>query len=80
MHWISQSNLEFPQVGEKLKFKGVPSIYYPMFTNIGDFARNNLEKGKIYEVSKVEVNSSWCAVWLVGFGENFFNLSFFEKL
>jgi len=70
---------DFPQVGEKLKFKGVPSMYYPMFTNIGAFAKDNLKKGQEYEVSKVEVYSSWCAVWLKEFGENYFHATFFER-
>lgn len=69
----------FPQVGEKLKFKGVPSVYYPMFTNIGKFAKDNLVVGSEYQVSKVEVYSSWCAVWLNGFGENFFHATFFGR-
>ena len=69
----------FPQVGEKLKFKGVPSVYYPMFTNIGKFAKENLVVGQEYEVSKVEVYSSWCAVWLKEFGEeHFFHTQFFK--
>ncbi len=69
----------FPRRGDKLKFKGVPSMYYPMFISVGKFANENLKIGQEYTVEKVEVNSSWCAIWLEGFGENFFNLSFFEK-
>jgi hypothetical protein len=74
---ITPDYSNFPCAGDKLKFRGVPSMYYPMFTNVGKFANENLKNGQEYIVSRVEVNSSWCAVWLDGFGENFFHYQFF---
>ena len=70
----------FPKVGDKLEFIGVPQFYYPHFTNIGEYARNNLVVGQIYVASKVAVHSSWCEIELEGHGNNFFNLMFFKEI
>ncbi len=68
---------EFPKVGGKITFKGVPKFYYPMFTHIGDYARLNLIINEEYTVIKVEIFSSWNAVYIDGH-EQAFNLSFFK--
>jgi hypothetical protein len=70
---------EFPQAGDVLKFTGVPAFYYPQFTNMRVYANEHLVVGNQYTVSKSEIYSSWCAVWVEGHGENFLNYSFFEK-
>ena len=70
---------DFPKVGDILKYKKVPTIYYPMFTNMKKYAKENLIIGNEYEVSRVEIYSSWCAVWLKNHGDNYLNLCFFEK-
>lgn len=70
---------EFPQTGDILEFKGCPAFYYPMFTNLREYANKNLVVGEKYVVTKSEVYSSWCAVWLEGHGENFLNYCFFKK-
>lgn len=78
----SKPDSNFPKKGDKLKFKKVPAMYYPMFTNIGEYAKNHLIPEFEYTVAKVEVNSSWCAVWLEGIGDenNFFNYTFFYPI
>jgi hypothetical protein len=72
-------NYTFPKAGDKLIFTGVPKFFYPQFTNIGDYANKHLVLGSTYIASKVQVHSSWCSVELEGYGENFFNLSFFKQ-
>lgn len=72
------NDYKFPEVGNQLKFKGVPKMYYPMFTNMRTYANENLEVGLFYKVARAEVYSSWCAVWLEGHGDNYLNFSFFE--
>jgi hypothetical protein len=74
-------NQQWPEKGTKLKAKDVlPELVYPMFTNIVEDAHNNIEPGKEYTVSKCNVYSSWCAVWLEEFPDNdrHFHLSFFK--
>jgi hypothetical protein len=71
--------MSFPSVGDKLKFIGVPKVYYPMFTNMRKEAAEHLEDGKVYTVTRVEVYSSWCAVW-VDNKDVMFNLQFFRPL
>lgn len=73
---MKESN--WPKTGDKLIFNGVPSVFYPHFTNVGKYASENLKVDEEYTVTKCEVYSSWCAVWLEGHGDNFFNLSFFK--
>ena len=69
----------FPNAGGKLIFNGVPSVYYPMFLNMKTEAEQFLVLGQEYTVSKVEIYSSWCAVWLEGVDQKYyFNLGFFK--
>lgn len=70
---------KFPYEGDILIFKGVPEFYYPMYLNMGKLARKELIVGNEYKIRKVEIYSSWCAVWLEGVGgeDDYFNLSFF---
>ena len=78
----------FPKKGDKLIFTGVPEFYYPMFTNIGENARNLMTVGQEYTISKCEVYSSWCCVWLKELPEtddersmkNGFHLQFFKEV
>jgi hypothetical protein len=72
---------EFPTVGDKVIFKGVPELYYPMFADMKEIAENCLVVGQQYTVAKCQVFSSWVAVDLVEFPgtENCFNLTFFEQ-
>ncbi len=71
---------EWPLIGDKVKFKGADGRFYPNFTNIIQFAKNNLEIGKTYTVRNCEVHSSWCALWVEGEGlsDAFFHLTMFE--
>jgi hypothetical protein len=73
----NQSN-QWPQAGEKVIFKGCPAMYYPHFLNMQTFCKDNLTVGKEYELSRVEIHSSWVSVWLVGFKDVFLNWSFFR--
>ncbi len=70
---------EWPNIGDKVKFKGADGMFYPHHVNVIQFAKDNLEVGKIYTVRNCEVYSSWCAVWLEEIeGDHFFHLSMFE--
>jgi hypothetical protein len=70
---------EWPEIGDKVRFLGAEGIFYPHFTNIIEFAKENLKVGQTYTVRNCEVYSSWCAVWLDEIkGDNFFHLSMFE--
>ena len=73
---------DWPTKGDKLRFRGVPKFVYPHFTNIIKNAQDKLTIGMDYTVSKCEVYSSWCAVWLDGnLGEmDCYHLQFFERL
>lgn len=70
----------FPKIGDTLIFKEVPKFYYPMYLDMGEKARKELIPGKKYIVSKVEIYSSWCAVWIDDLNEHddCYNLSFFK--
>jgi len=76
---------KFPYVGDTLIFTGVPKFYYPMFTNIGKKAAETFKLGEKYKVRKVEIYSSWCAVWFEGIGagdelnDSGFHYQFFKK-
>ena len=72
--------IPFPSVGDKLKFRGVPKMYYPMFTNLKDLAEKNLKVGQVCTVRKVDIYSSWCAVWLeeIPGEDSYLNLMFFD--
>ena len=70
---------EWPHIGDKVKFKGADGMFYPHYTNVIQFAKDNLKVGEIYTVRNCEVYSSWCAVWLEEIeGEHLFHLSMFE--
>ena len=78
---------DWPKPGDKLKFKGIPAFVYPHFNNIIERVKNHFKVGEIYTVSKCEVYSSWCAVWLEEYPpidendeHNFAHLQFFEQL
>jgi len=69
----------WPCKGHKVKFKGADGMFFPHHVNVIQFAKDNLEVGKIYTVRNCEVYSSWCAVWLEEIeGDHFFHLSMFE--
>jgi hypothetical protein len=70
---------EWPEIGDKVRFQGADGMFYPHFTNIIQFAKDNLKVGEIYTVRNCEVYSSWCAVWLEKIeGDHFFHRSMFE--
>jgi hypothetical protein len=70
---------EWPETGDKVRFQGADGKFYPHYTNVIQFAKDNLMLGQIYTVRNCEVYSSWCAVWLEEIeGDHFFHLSMFE--
>lgn len=69
---------DFPKVGDKLKFTGVPRMYYPYFTDMKTAAETNLVLNKKYTISKVEIFSSWVSVELENVEGNY-NLGFFKN-
>lgn len=72
---------DFPQKGDKLKFTGANKMFYPHFTDMVERGKKDLKIGEIYTVSKVEVYSSWCAVWLEESSQDdkhYYNLGMFE--
>ena len=70
---------KWPQVGDKVRFKSAEGVFYPHFTNVIQFAKDNLKVGETYTIRNCEVYSSWCAVWLEEIeGDHFFHLSMFE--
>lgn len=72
---------DFPEPGTEVEFKG-GDMAYPMFKERIDFANQNLVIGQKYKVTKTEVYSSWCAIWLDEFGQeerDFFHFSLFNK-
>lgn len=73
------NNMNWPKVGDKLKFKGVPKFLYPNFTNIRKLAEDNLVIDKEYTVRTCDVHSSWCSVAFEEFPkkEYFFHLAMF---
>ena len=73
-----ENDPRWPKIGDKVKFLTAEGWFYPHYTNVIANAKAKLRMGEIYTVSKCEVYSSWCAVWLEGFGEHFFHLSMFE--
>ena len=71
---------EWPEIGDKVRFQGADGMFYPHYTNVIQFAKDNLKVGEIYTVRNCEVYSSWCAVWLEekGLSDAFFHLQMFE--
>ena len=71
---------KWPNIGDKVRFKGADGKFYPHYVNVIQFAKDNLKVGEIYTVRNCEVYSSWCAVWLEGKGlsDAFFHLQMFE--
>ena len=70
---------EWPHIGDKVKFTGADGMFSPHYTNVIQFAKDNLKVGETYTVRNCEIYSSWCAVWLEEFaGDNLFNLGMFE--
>ena len=72
-----KDEIESLMVGQKAVFNGVPNMYYPMFTDIGELARNTFIIGDSYEIESCYVYSSWCAIKLKGI-EGKFHASFFR--
>lgn len=69
----------WPEIGDKVKFTGAEGVFYPHYTNVIQFAKDNLTVENVYTVLNCEVYSSWCAVWLKEIeGEHLFHLSMFE--
>ena len=74
-------NERFPNPDSYVEFVGGDFVY-PMFTNVLKRAKDSLVVGQKYKVTRTEVLSSWCAIWLEGFGEeegDFFHFSLFKK-
>jgi hypothetical protein len=46
---------EWPRMLDKVKFKSADGRFYPHYTNIIQFAKDNLKVGEIYTVRKCEV-------------------------
>ncbi len=70
---------EWPLVGDKVKFKSADRFFYPHYTDVVSFAKENLVQGQIYTVRHCEVYSSWCAVWLEEIeGDHRFYCSMFD--
>lgn len=65
---------QWPKIGSKITFKGTTKFW---FTNIEEDAKELLEIGKEYTITKVELASSWCAVILDEFPDKKFSLSWF---
>lgn len=53
----------FPKVGELLKFTGVPDFIYPQFSHYRRASRD-LVVGQVYKCTRVDIYSSYCAVWV----------------
>lgn len=73
----------WPRPGTKVKYLGVPEFYYPCFTCYRERANKLLKEGEVYTVSKTEVYSSWCQIWLEEIPEDpdrGFHLVFFEMI
>lgn len=69
------SENQWPKVGSKITFKGTHTFW---FTNIVKDAKELLEIGKEYTISKLELASSWCSVTLEEIPDKMFALSFFN--
>lgn len=65
---------QWPKVGSKATYIGVHMFW---FTNIVKNANELLEINKEYTISKLELASSWCGVFLEEFPGKKFALSFF---
>ena len=64
-HELKKTMNEFPKKGQKIKTKDVlPTYIYPNFTCMKEDAKRSLQPDTEYTVAKVEIYSSWCAVWL----------------
>lgn len=76
---VLNEDWKWPHIGDKVKFERYLGMFYPYYTNVIQFAKDNLEIGKTYTVRNCEVYSSWCAVWLEEIeGDHLFHLSMFE--
>lgn len=64
-------------IGRQVTFNSVPDHYYPMFTDIGDKARELFVVGEKYTVTKCSIYSSWTAIELEGV-EGKYHLYFFN--
>lgn len=70
--------MNLPKPGDLLEFKGAEGYFYPHYTNVIAFAKENLKVGRKYEITKVSVYSSWCSVRLKDFPDQIFHLSMFR--
>jgi hypothetical protein len=52
---------QWPKAGSKVTFKGTTEWFF--FNNILKDANDLLEIGKEYTITKIELASSWCAVY-----------------
>jgi hypothetical protein len=69
----------WPDPGDKVKFLTAEGWFYPHFTNIIANAKNKMRPGQIFTVRKIEIYSSWAAVWLEELEEDdHFHLQMFE--
>jgi hypothetical protein len=68
----------WPKAGDKVIFKGCPAVYYPHFTNMKTFCDKNLVIGQTYELTEVQICSSWVAVWLAEHEKEMLNWAFFK--
>ena len=66
---------EWPKVGSKATFRGTSKWFF--FQNILKDANDLLEIDKEYNISKIELASSWCGVVLKEFPNKRFSLNWF---
>jgi len=65
----------WPKIGDSLEFVSAAWAFHSNVKENGKL----LKAGQSYIVTKIEVYSSWAAVWLEGFGDKEFALHFFNK-
>lgn len=68
----------WPKPGDRVIFVGVPQFYFPQFTCMKKFCDLNLIAGEEYIIHKVQINSSWATVYIVGFEQDMLNWTFFK--
>lgn len=73
-------NMNFPQKGDRVIFKGTQVLHYPQSPSMIEAANNNLVIGREYCVSEANILSSWCNVILEEVPGIKFNWSFFGKI
>jgi len=66
---------QWPKAGSKATFRGTTEWFF--FQNILKDANDLLEIGKEYTITKIELESSWCAVILQEFPDKKFSLAWF---